>query len=667
MKATSYATYETERIAALRQLEILDTEAEEDFDDIVALASQICETPIAVISFVDTNRSWFKAKTGIECSYIPRNKSFSAKELEGDRLMIVPDCSADERFTKNQFVDGENGIRFFAGMPLINEDGFTLGYLCVLDRKPRTLSSQQLANLRILGKQVITLLKLRLQIIKLKKAEEDSRNSEEQMNTIFHQAVDAVIVTEDTGRILQWNPKAEKIFGWKAHEVMGRYFHETIIPKQYRDQYLKWMTDFDTSNSESAFNNTVEISALRKDNSALEIALGISSANIKGSRHFICFASDITDRKFAAKELDKQKEFYENILNSLPIDIAVFDANHRYLFVNPGAIKGEEYRKFIIGKDDFEYCDYRKRDRSLAELRRARFLEVKKSKKEIRWEDTVNDPGGNPVTSLRRIFPVLDENEELSMVIGFGLDITDRKVMEEKQTALVKQLSAQNSQLVDFCNIVSHNLRAPLVNMSMLVEFIEESNDEAEQKQLISKLNPVLENLHTTFNELVESIQIRQDLEVKSEKILLKDYLRRTLEVLKVEINKSEAIIEFDFSEAQTIYYPVKYLYSILHNLVSNALKYQSPKRKPLIKLETKRVDGDIILSVSDNGLGIDMTKHKDNLFKIGRVFHRHPNAKGFGLFMTKTQVEAMEGDIWVESMPDVGSTFFVKFKKQNL
>jgi PAS domain S-box-containing protein len=666
MKVSTGPKYEIERMVALRQLEILDSGPEDDFDDIVALASQICETPISVISFIDDQRSWFKAKVGVECDYIPRGISFSAHELQCDSSLIIPDCRNDDRFVNNPLVSGKPGLRFFAGAPLINEEGFVLGYLCVIDHKPRTLSDQQRSSLGILGKQVMTLLKLRLQIIKLKKAEEESRTSEEQMNTIFQNAIDAVIITDNEERILQWNPKAEMIFGWTASEVLGKYLPETIISERYREQHVKWMEHYEKTNNESALNN-IEIPALRKDRSEFEIAIGISPAMIKGHRNFIWFVSDITDSKLATQKLDKQKEFYESILNSIPIDIAVFDADHRYLFVNPGAIKGEEYRKFIIGKDDFQYCEYRNRDKSLAELRRARFLEVKKSNKEIRWEDTVNDPNGNPVTSLRRIFPVNDERGQMSMAIGFGLDITDRKIMEEKQTALVAQLSAQNSQLVDFCNIVSHNLRAPLVNISMLVEFIEESEDVLEQKELISKLNPVLENLHTTFNELVESIQIRQDLEIESEKIVLKDYLRRTLEVLKVEINKSEAVIESDFSEAPVIKYPTKYLHSILHNLVSNALKYQSPKRKPIIRLQTKKNNESIILSVSDNGLGIDTVKHKDSLFKIGRVFHRHPNAKGFGLFMTRTQVEAMDGRIWVESTPDAGSVFFIEFKNQNL
>lgn len=365
------------------------------------------------------------------------------------------------------------------------------------------------------------------------------------------------------------------------------------------------------------------------------------------------------------KELEKQKLFYENILNKIPTDIAVFDLNHRYIFLNPGAIKDEGLRKKIIGMDDFEYARLRGRDDTIARLRRAQFLEAKNTGQVVKWEDSVKNADGQVITVLRRIFPVNDEHGKLNLFIGFGVDITERKMLEEKQSVMMKQLSAQNTQLLDFCNIVSHNLRGPLINMAMLVEFIEESDDLEDIKILTSKLTPVIDSLNTTFNELVESIQVRQDLEVATEPILLQEYLQRTLDGLKMEINKNEAEIIVNFNEAPVVIYPPKYLNSIFHNLVSNAIKYRSPHRKPRIEISTRKTKDSIVLTVKDNGLGIDLNKHKDNIFKIGKVFHKHPNAKGLGLYMTKTQVEAMDGKIWVESSPDQGAIFYIIFTNQ--
>lgn len=120
-----------------------------------------------------------------------------------------------------------------------------------------------------------------------------------------------------------------------------------------------------------------------------------------------------------------------------------------------------------------------------------------------------------------------------------------------------------------------------------------------------------------------------------------------------------------DFESANTVYYPVNYMKSIIHNLLSNSLKYCSPERKPHIKIASKKMADKLIISVSDNGLGIDLIKNKDNIFKIRKVFHDHPSSKGFGLFITKSQVVAFGGNIWVDSTPNVGSTFFVELINQ--
>ena len=242
---------------------------------------------------------------------------------------------------------------------------------------------------------------------------------------------------------------------------------------------------------------------------------------------------------------------------------------------------------------------------------------------------------------------------------------------KEKRTAdlilVNKQLAVQKVQLEDFVNIVSHNLRGPLINISMLVDDIAETNEESEMGILRDQLKITTANLGEIFDELIESLQVKKDTEIKSKKINLNTYLKKICDSLRGQINRSKAVIEFDFDESPLILFPPKYVYSIFQNLISNSLKYQSPERTPLIKIRSKRKGGKILLSVADNGLGIDLKKHKKDLFKIRKVFHDHPDAKGFGLFITKSQIEAMNGRIWAKSMPGVGSTFYVEFSNQNL
>jgi light-regulated signal transduction histidine kinase (bacteriophytochrome) len=228
-------------------------------------------------------------------------------------------------------------------------------------------------------------------------------------------------------------------------------------------------------------------------------------------------------------------------------------------------------------------------------------------------------------------------------------------------------LEYKNTQLVDFCNIISHNLRAPLINISMLIDCIDQSGDEEEREMLHGKIKPVVNHLMDVFNELVESIQVQQDSEIEVDKVHLRDCLEMVLIDFETQIKEYDADLELDVIEAPIVYFPQKYLESVVTNLVSNALKYKSPERKPKIKIESRKTDNTILLSVSDNGLGINLDMHRNNLFKIRKTFHKHPDARGFGLFMIKTQIEAMGGRIWVESKPDEGSTFFVEFNNQKL
>ena len=257
------------------------------------------------------------------------------------------------------------------------------------------------------------------------------------------------------------------------------------------------------------------------------------------------------------------------------------------------------------------------------------------------------------------------EQEVGNQFMAIVLDITERKKAENEIQRSRELLEYQNSQLVDFCNIVSHNLRSPLANMSMLIDAIEESEEEGEKELYISKLKPVIDNLHETFDELVESLQVRQDMEVLSEEIDLQEMVSKQLENFEGQTTAYDAQFKMDFSAAPRVRFPAKYLTSILHNLISNALKYRSQDKKPKINIKTKRFNKSVILSVKDNGLGIDLTKHQKSIFKIRKVFHKNPDAKGFGLFLTKTQVEAMGGKIWVESKPGSGSTFYVEFADQ--
>lgn len=374
----------------------------------------------------------------------------------------------------------------------------------------------------------------------------------------------------------------------------------------------------------------------------------------------------VTDRVLSERQYIDQKNFYESILNNLPPDIIVFDKDTKYLYINPSAIQDEFVRNYMIGKDNYEYTRFRKISPEVHEFRMNNFKRMIETRQEMEWEDSVIKKDGKREVKLRRIFPLVGDNDEIKFVISYGIDITDRKEIEEKQLLLVDQYAHQNAKLIDFTNIVSHNLRGPLVNIDLLVKYMQATDDVEEKNDLINKLGPIIESLHEVFDELVESIQVQNDTEIEWDNNDFSELVDRVLKGFNTEIINSGSVFCVEHQNVPVIKFPSKYLNSILHNLISNAIKYRSPDRPLQVSIDANKVGNRVILKIKDNGLGIDLKRHKDNLFKIGKVFHRNPSAKGFGLFMTKAQIEAMGGNIWVESEPDKGTTFSVEFVDQD-
>ena len=158
---TPLPTNETKRLEALRRYEILDTPAEQTFDDFTFLASTICQAPIALMTFVDDSRQWFKSRIGVDVNETPREGGFCSHTILGTDVMIVEDATSDERFAEHPFVTADPHIRFYAGAPLIDAEGNALGSLCVIDHQPRSLSLEQNEALQALARQIISQLELR--------------------------------------------------------------------------------------------------------------------------------------------------------------------------------------------------------------------------------------------------------------------------------------------------------------------------------------------------------------------------------------------------------------------------------------------------------------------------------------------------------------------------
>jgi len=173
---------ESVRLKALQAYEILDSEEEIAFDDITAIAAEICQTPIALISFIDEKRQWFKSKHGLAESETPREIAFCAHAINyPNEILEVPDAELDERFHDNPLVTNDANVRFYTGAPMVNNEGFALGTLCVIDHKPNKLSESQKKALSALANQVIAQLELKKRNNELKTAKQKLVASNEEL------------------------------------------------------------------------------------------------------------------------------------------------------------------------------------------------------------------------------------------------------------------------------------------------------------------------------------------------------------------------------------------------------------------------------------------------------------------------------------------------------
>jgi GAF domain-containing protein len=178
---------EEARVIALDKYAILDTDPEQFFDDLTLLASHVCKTPIALISLVDEDRQWFKSRVGMDASETSRDIAFCSTAILQSEVFVIPDALADERFRDNPLVVSDPHIRFYAGAPLINEDGYALGTLCVVDRAPRELAPEQEEALKALSRLVLAQLEFRRNLILLKEALTDRTKEEhERQKELVH-------------------------------------------------------------------------------------------------------------------------------------------------------------------------------------------------------------------------------------------------------------------------------------------------------------------------------------------------------------------------------------------------------------------------------------------------------------------------------------------------
>lgn len=251
-------------------------------------------------------------------------------------------------------------------------------------------------------------------------------------------------------------------------------------------------------------------------------------------------------------------------------------------------------------------------------------------------------------------------------------NITERKKVEAKiieQNAnlivLTDSLRRKNNQLEEFTGIVSHNLRSPIGNVVSLLALLSKTTDPQEQQELSELITRSSNNILGSLDELNEVLKIKQDQQIEKQNLRFESVYLRVRDMLHTKIQETGASFHTDFQVAE-ILYPNIYLESVLLNLLSNSLKYHDSRRLPIIKVSTYFENENLILSVEDNGLGMDLKRYGHQLFKLRKTFHNHPEGRGVGLFLVKNQIEALGGTISASSKKNEGTRFTIDFGKQN-
>lgn len=640
---------ETERLAYLHRLDILDTPREESFDDIAQLAGNICETPIAMVSLVAKDRQWFKSCVGLSATETPRDVAFCAHAiLHPEELLIVEDARLDPRFTDNPMVVGEPYIRFYAGAPLVAQNGLPLGTLCVVDYTPRQLTTVQIQTLKLLAKQVVQLLQ------------------SHEVNLVLEQErqkLDDVIKGANLGT-WHWNVQTgelvlnerwARIIGYKLAEL-GPLSLDTwkrqVHPEDWTnaigllEQHFSGDLDFFECQSRMKHKDGRWITVLARGRL-------ISTTGTGKPLWMSGTLGDISSVEEARKLIAANEEKLSTLYSQAPVAIVLNNfSDGRFLDCNPEFARVIGYGLGEILSMTYSNVtpeEYRESDKRELEhlLETGRYGPYEKQ--------LIHKSG--------RLIPVLMNGVLITTQAGgkhiwtFIQDITERKRIEQMKN--------------EFVSAVSHELRTPLTSISGSLGLIASGM----LGELPAKVQNMLSIAHKNSQRLTVLINDLLDMEkILAGKMIFDMQEQPLLPILQssLESNKAYAdtfginLVLNNEGEDLRGYIDARRLQQVLANFISNAIKF-SPEGGQVDVVLSRQGDYAKI-AVIDRGPGISEEFRARIFQKFSQADSsdsRQRGGTGLGLAISKALVEKMHGSIGFESEVGKGATFFALFPIQ--